>query len=322
METSDKSKVLISVVIPAYNCAATIRVTLDALLSQELNADEIIIVDDFSDIPLSETLGADYPEISIVRHEFNQGVHMARNTGYEMVSGKYVFFLDSDDIICPDFLSVTTDILEKNNEAAACFSFFHTCTAEKSKAFLSAYEGADPDTRLMPRGEGLALYLKKTGMLLPSFGVFRKTALESVKLDGSLFPHDVWGNEDFHLFVRILAKYPIFHVRNKLGVYLVRNDNISSNQANVWLSRGGALDSLIRLETSMPFTNGEVGQLKKMRRVSARRYAKRLLVSGSIKEARIQLQKELRRSPNIKTFGLYLWTSLSMKLHKYFAETV
>jgi glycosyltransferase involved in cell wall biosynthesis len=311
---SDVTDPLISVVIPTYNNAETLSTTLDALLNQKLAASEIIVVDDCSDVPVIETLGPQYADIKIIRHETNQGVHIARNTGYELVTGQYVYFLDSDDIICSDFLQVLANILEQNTDIAAAFSDFNTCTAEKAAVFLSEYEETDPEAKRLPRGEGLSLYLERSGMFLPSFVLLRKTALEEVKVDGELFPRDVWGNEDFHLFVRILAMNDVYYIRNKMGAYLVRDDNISSNQVKVWLSRGVAYDSLIQLATRIPFTEGEVKHLKELRCVSARRHANCLMSSGDGKEAKKQLRHELMRSPSLKTFASYVLMICGIKL--------
>ncbi|MCR9215234.1 MAG: glycosyltransferase family 2 protein [Proteobacteria bacterium] len=297
---------LISVVIPTYNNAETLSTTLDALLNQKLPASEIIIVDDCSEVPVADTLGPQYSDIKIVRHETNQGVHIARNTGYELVTGQYVYFLDSDDIICSDFLQVLANTLEQNKDIAAAFSDFKTCTAEEAAMFVAEYEEADPDAIRMPRGEGLSLYLKRSGMFLPSFVLLRKTALEEAKVDGEVFPRDVWGNEDFHLFVRLLAMNDVYYIRNKMGAYLVRDNNISSNQVKVWLSRGVAFDSLIQLANRIPFTEGEVKHLKELRRISARRHANSLMSSGDGKEAKKQLRQELVRSPSLKTFATYV----------------
>lgn len=88
----------ISVVIPAYNCEATIQHTLQSVFQQTFQDFEIIVVDDCSKDATVEVVQkiAD-SRVKIHRHSENQGASAARNTAIKSASGKYLAFLDSDD---------------------------------------------------------------------------------------------------------------------------------------------------------------------------------------------------------------------------------
>jgi glycosyltransferase involved in cell wall biosynthesis len=96
----------ISVLIPAYNCEATICRAIRSVFMQTFQEFELIIVDDGSRDATLEIIGTiSDPRIRIVRHPENLGEAEARNTAVRSASGKYVAFLDSDDEWLPEKLS-------------------------------------------------------------------------------------------------------------------------------------------------------------------------------------------------------------------------
>jgi glycosyltransferase involved in cell wall biosynthesis len=88
----------ISVVVPAYNCAATIRQTLVSISNQTFTDIEIIVVDDGATDATSEILGAFEDRRLRVVRQVNRGLAGARNTGIHNARGKYIAFCDADDI--------------------------------------------------------------------------------------------------------------------------------------------------------------------------------------------------------------------------------
>lgn len=108
----DENKVIFSIIIPVYNKEKYIASCLDSCLSQDLPADEyeIICVDDCG-VDASGDILKRYKStcgdrITLIRHEKNRGVSAARNTGIEKAAGKYVYFLDADDFMESNALSV------------------------------------------------------------------------------------------------------------------------------------------------------------------------------------------------------------------------
>ena len=90
---------LVSVVIPAYNCSCYIRQALDSVLAQEVPV-EILVIDDCSTDNLDGVMQEyrQYPQIRYIKNERNLGVAEARNRGVSMAKGKYIAFLDADDV--------------------------------------------------------------------------------------------------------------------------------------------------------------------------------------------------------------------------------
>jgi teichuronic acid biosynthesis glycosyltransferase TuaG len=90
--------VLVSVIIPAYCCADTIRQAVDSALVQEVPL-EILVIDDCSKEPLDEVMEAYRlnPQVRYLHNETNMGAAATRNRGVTLARGRYVAFLDADD---------------------------------------------------------------------------------------------------------------------------------------------------------------------------------------------------------------------------------
>ncbi len=96
----------VSIVIPTYNCAKYIKGAVESILAQSYKDYEIIIVDDGSTTDNTKEVLTPYIEKGLVRYIYqeNSGVSAARNKGIEEAKGKYIAFLDADDLWEPGFL--------------------------------------------------------------------------------------------------------------------------------------------------------------------------------------------------------------------------
>jgi glycosyltransferase involved in cell wall biosynthesis len=115
-------KSLFSVIIPVYNREEVIKQTLDSIVQQSYGPIEIVLVDDGSNDNTAKTITDWRDEIEpdqflIFKYIYqeNKGVSAARNVGYKESEGKYIQFLDSDDLIHPDRLSKLVDTFETKN---------------------------------------------------------------------------------------------------------------------------------------------------------------------------------------------------------------
>jgi len=106
---------MVSVIVPFYSQIAWLREAIDSVLAQTYTDYEIILVDDGSKEDLSAFLEEYGGKLRYVRQE-NGGAGKARNTGIDNARGKYLAFLDSDDIWRNDKLELQIDYLEKSGE--------------------------------------------------------------------------------------------------------------------------------------------------------------------------------------------------------------
>lgn len=108
---------MVSVVIPAYGRVEPLKYTLRSAAKavREASGGEILVVDDGSEPPLEEQLRgfeAGHP-VKFLRQK-NQGSIVARMTGLAVAQGKYVLFLDSDDLIHPEKIRKQTEAMERS----------------------------------------------------------------------------------------------------------------------------------------------------------------------------------------------------------------
>ena len=112
-----------SIIVPAYNAAATLLQTLDSLLNQTFRDMEIIVVDDGSTDAtrrIAEAYCAD-PRMRVVRQP-NRGPAAARNSGIAVARGRYVGFCDADDTWHPQKLAIHVEHLDADPEVGLSYS--------------------------------------------------------------------------------------------------------------------------------------------------------------------------------------------------------
>src|SRR6202011_4481710 len=108
----------ISVLIPAYNCAATIRATLNSVLQQTSAPDEILVMNDGS-TDNTASIVESYKDRVTLFSQPNGGIASARNELLARATGDLIAFLDSDDLWHPKYLEVQRTLFKKHPEAVA-----------------------------------------------------------------------------------------------------------------------------------------------------------------------------------------------------------
>ncbi len=108
---------LVSIVIPAFNSARTLRSSVESAISQTEQNFEIIIVDDGSNddtLTVGEAIAAQDPRVRVIS-QTNAGASAARNTGIMAACGKYVALLDADDLWLPHKLESQLAVLNSGS---------------------------------------------------------------------------------------------------------------------------------------------------------------------------------------------------------------
>lgn len=112
---------LISIVVPSYNVEDYIDKCVDSICHQDYENIEIILVDDGATddtyIKCDEWARRD-ARVQVI-HQENQGLSGARNTGIRAAKGKYISFIDSDDMIAPDYVSTLYSCITENGTRMA-----------------------------------------------------------------------------------------------------------------------------------------------------------------------------------------------------------
>jgi glycosyltransferase involved in cell wall biosynthesis len=135
-----KVTVAISVVIPVHNGAAYLGEALASSLGQNLAPLEIVVVDDGSEDPSGDVARA---AGAVVLHQPTRGAAAARNAGVRHCRGSLVAFLDADDRMMPDRLSLQATRLSEEPELDGVLGQIQTFTADSDHRVLSEVGGAE-----------------------------------------------------------------------------------------------------------------------------------------------------------------------------------
>lgn len=113
---------LISVVMPAYNMESYIGDSIRSVLNQTISDWELIIINDGStdnSLTVIEPFVTSDSRIKVITQE-NGGVSVARNHGLKVAAGRYIAFLDADDLYDPRYLELMSQALEQGADMALC----------------------------------------------------------------------------------------------------------------------------------------------------------------------------------------------------------
>lgn len=125
---------LVSVIVPVYNVEKYINRCLDSIVSQSYSNLEIILIDDGSKDSsgiLCDDWASRDKRIKVI-HKQNAGLGMARNSGLEVASGKYVIFIDSDDFIDHNMIkSMLSSMINNNSESCYCSYYTYSNDSQK-----------------------------------------------------------------------------------------------------------------------------------------------------------------------------------------------
>ena len=132
-------KVKISVIIPVYNVEKYLEECLNSVVNQTLKEIEIICVNDGSTDSSTEIIDRyanKYKNIKVINQK-NAGLSAARNSGYKMSKGKYIYFLDSDDYLKD--LNVLSIILKECEKEELDIALFGACVSSENDNFGTEY---------------------------------------------------------------------------------------------------------------------------------------------------------------------------------------
>lgn len=128
----------VSVIVPTYNRAHLIGDSIKSVLAQTYSDFELVIVDDGSKDNTAEVIAAfSDPRIRYI-YQPNRGRSNARNHALSLATGKYITFLDSDDLYCPDKIKLQVDYLDSHPGVGMVYTSAH-CINEEGEMLAHKY---------------------------------------------------------------------------------------------------------------------------------------------------------------------------------------
>jgi glycosyltransferase involved in cell wall biosynthesis len=225
-------KTEISIIIPVYRVKEYLEECLKSVLAQDFELPFNILLietgsDDGSD-EICQRYESMYPgKVYWFHYEINQGISYARNLGILHANGKYISFVDGDDLLEPDYLTGLYSSLKKDNELQIIFGGYHFLSdGTKKKAKYPSFEGRGRDALI--RFLGHAEYYR--GYCWG--GLFSRNFLLQNHL---MFDCDMRLYEDMlFLYKTLFCAYKVNF--NKDGGYLYRQHSSSTMKTNKdWL---------------------------------------------------------------------------------------
>ena len=232
-----------SVVIPAFNSAATLARAIESVRAQTWPAHEILVVDDGSTDATAE-VAAGFDGVRLIRQK-NSGVSGARNAGAAAATGDWLAFLDADDWYAPDRLRLHAEWIAE--DATLDFLTGDYAYRDDAGALLGTSMAQHASGRMMlAKAAGTARVVMDapdeiTAFVADHFGDTHTLSVpRQTFLDLGGYPAGFKVCEDVHFLTRLVAKsHRIGVICQSLGVYVIhgssatRKNPVAAQQENV-----------------------------------------------------------------------------------------
>ena len=191
----DNAKLQISVIIPTFNREKIISRAIDSVLHQDLLPYEVIVVDDGSTDNTFNVLKSYNTQIKAIT-KIHSGVSATRNIGINEARGQWIAFLDSDDEWLPNKLSEQFAYLQKHPE---------TRILQTDEQWIRNKIRVNTNKKYLKKSGNIFKDCLKTCIVGPSTVICERSLLQ--EMGG--FDEHLPVCEDYDLWIRIAAKYPI-----------------------------------------------------------------------------------------------------------------
>ena len=291
---------LVSIILPTYNCAAFLSHSIGTILSQTYNSYEIIVIDDGSTDNTKEVLYPFMQRIKYIRLEQNKGLPTARNIGVRSAQGKYIAFIDADDLWLPEKLQTDIEYFETHPEVSMVYSK-HINIDEKGDDLNGNTK------RQLPSGNIFLQLFSEQNFVISSSVVVRKEVFETT----GLFDEQLVNCQDWDMWLRIAFHFKVAGINKPLVKYRHNPHSLSKNRNNVLKYQKMVIDKIYN-----KFKDTENGIHEKLyKKRLASHYAKvgrYYLRIGNKIQASENFRLSLKYNPlNIRTIRYYLHTLYS-----------
>ena len=216
----------ISILMPVYNAEKYLNETIDTIKNQSFSNWELIIVDDGSidnSKEICTKLMNDDKRIKYIFQE-NLGVSHTRNVALENAQGKYIVFVDSDDLIHEDYLKILINSIEKNNSDISVCNFIERKISNTGKVEDITREFYPKEVMEMSEMKDYIMDFGNSGLLNPLWNKIYKR--EIIENNNITFDEKVETGEDFIFNLQYFRKVKkISFIKDSLYYYIRRNNN-------------------------------------------------------------------------------------------------
>ena len=199
----EHTNVLVSCIITTYNRPNLVGRAIESVLGQSYSNIELIIIDDHSNELYDEVkkLYSTNGRVRFHRNAKNLGLSASRNEGINLSNGRYVAFLDDDDVWLNDKLEKQVSFLEVNKEFIGCSSSHIESVSKKTIKIAKKVYRFEDNTGFNYLGPPSKLILKKD------------------IASATMFDEDAKHAEDWDFYLRILKLGPVYVFDEPLIIY-------------------------------------------------------------------------------------------------------
>lgn len=203
METTKEK--LVSIIMPSYNCGEFVEDTIRSVQAQTYQSWEIIFMDDCSSddtISIVTKLREEDSRIRLFQNKINSGAAVSRNKALREAKGRWIAFLDSDDLWEPTKLEKQVRFMEENG-----YKFSYTC-----------YQEMDADGNLTGVEVSGPKYVTKAGMFAFCWpGCL--TVMYDASAVGLIQIEDIKKNNDYAMWLKVCKKAECYLLPEVLAKY-------------------------------------------------------------------------------------------------------
>ena len=214
-----KKEALVSIVMPAYNCEDFIGITLDSVINQTYQNWEVIVVDDCSTDNTAKLVQEYVKKDNRIKYhklDKNSGAAVARNKAVDLANGKYMAFLDSDDVWFPEKLTKQIGYMEEN-------AYTFTCTS---------YTKIDEEGEYLGRTIGVRKQSDYNDILKKNPG--NSTVVYNSEEIGKVKIPNIRKRNDYVMWLSVVKRAgKLYGMEEPLASHRVRKGSLSKKKANL-----------------------------------------------------------------------------------------
>ena len=206
----------ISVIVPTYNRPDFLKRAIESVLAQTFINYEVIVVND-AGMDVSGLVDSfNDPRIKLINHSVNKGLPASRNTGIKASIGRYIAYLDDDDVYYTNHLQTLIDTAHsytKDFVYSECLNVVENINGEVIETKERIFPPYHPSL------------LKRCNFIPVMCNFHKRELVEKV----GLFDETISFAEDWDLWYRISKHVDFFHLKNVTCEYRIRNDEYNMN---------------------------------------------------------------------------------------------
>jgi glycosyltransferase involved in cell wall biosynthesis len=211
-------KPLVSIITPLYNSEKFIVQTINSILNQTYTNWELILVDDCSTdatLQIVEEYTKQYSNMYLLKNQVNSGAAISRNKAILQANGKFIAFLDADDLWISNTLEFQVDFMQQHNCDVSYTSYYQID------------ENGNPLNKLVK-----ALPKLSYNKYLKTNYIGNLTGMYNVATLGKITSPNLRKRQDWLLWLSAIKKSgkPALGISKPLAYYRVRSNSISSNK--------------------------------------------------------------------------------------------